>query len=48
MSVQTQNRTQKLYAALFSMLLGISMGIFLNYILYRMSMPTKPFIYAWF
>lgn len=48
MPAQTQNRNQKLYAALFSMLLGIAMGIFLNYILYRMSMPTKPFIYAWF
>ncbi len=48
MAVRTQPKTQKLYAALFSMLLGIAMGIFLNYILYRMSMPTKPFIYAWF
>ncbi len=39
---------QKLTAAFFSLLLGTAMGVFFNYILYRMSLPTKPFIYAWF
>lgn len=38
----------KISSTLFSLVLGIAMGVFLNYILYRMSLPTKPFIYAWF
>lgn len=38
----------KISSTLFSLALGIAMGVFLNYILYRMSLPTKPFIYAWF
>jgi hypothetical protein len=28
--------------------LGVALGIFLNYILYRMSLPAEPFIYASF
>jgi hypothetical protein len=31
-----------------SLMLGIAGGVFLNYLIYRLSLPTEPFIYVSF
>jgi len=31
-----------------SVLLGIALGVFFHYLLYRFSLPAKPFIYVAF
>lgn len=31
-----------------SLLLGVTVGVFAHYVLYRLSLPSKPFIYAAF
>lgn len=33
---------------LFRFLLGLLVGIFIHYVLYRISLPVKPFIYVAF
>ncbi len=32
----------------FSLILGIGMGVFFHYLLYRMSLPSHPFVYVSF
>jgi hypothetical protein len=32
----------------FSLLLGLLLGVFIHYLLYRISLPLEPFIYASF
>jgi hypothetical protein len=31
-----------------SLVLGVAAGVFLHYLLYRLSLPTEPFIYVSF
>lgn len=38
----------KLLRCLLSLALGILTGIFFHYLLYRISLPTEPFIYSSF
>jgi len=38
----------KLLSILVSVVTGSVAGIFFHYVLYLMSLPQKPFIYAWF
>lgn len=38
----------KLLSALVSIMAGSAAGICLHYSLYLMTLPQKPFIYAWF
>lgn len=38
----------RLLSVIVSIMTGSVAGIFLHYILYLMSIPQKPFIYAWF
>ena len=32
----------------FSLLVGLSVGVFLHYLLYRLGLPVHPFIYVAF
>lgn len=38
----------RLLSVIVSIVTGSVAGIFLHYVLYLMSIPQKPFIYAWF
>lgn len=33
---------------ILSVVAGIICGVFFHYLLYRLSLPSEPFIYAWF
>lgn len=35
-------------ATVLSLVMGLAVGVFAHYILYRLSLPSKPFIYAAF
>ena len=35
-------------AAFFSLLAGLAVALILNYVLFRIGLPSKPFIYAAF
>ncbi len=35
-------------ATVLSLVMGLVVGVFAHYILYRLSLPSKPFIYAAF
>lgn len=36
----------KLLNGFISLMLGVAIGIFFHYLLYRFSLPKEPFIYA--
>jgi hypothetical protein len=36
------------FRGVFALLLGLTMGVFFHYLLYRLSLPSKPFIYVSF
>lgn len=40
--------SKNMLSVIVSIVTGSIAGIFLHYILYLMSIPQKPFIYAWF
>lgn len=42
------SRGARVTAALLSLLIGLAVGVLTHYILYRLSLPSKPFIYAAF
>lgn len=39
-------RKEKILDGLMSLVLGLAIGIFFHYLLYRFSLPKEPFIYA--
>lgn len=40
--------TKSLLRTLTALVLGLIVGVFFHYLLYRLSVPAKPFIYAAF
>jgi hypothetical protein len=38
----------KLFWRVVSILLGLLIGIFFHYLIYRFTLPTKPFVYVAF
>jgi uncharacterized membrane protein YgaE (UPF0421/DUF939 family) len=44
------NRTtvRRIHRFLLSLAIGLLIGVFFHYLLYRYSLPSKPFIYAAF
>lgn len=36
------------FKMIWSICLGAFFGLAFHYLLYRLSLPTEPFIYAWF
>ena len=39
---------KKVFPIAWSLCLGLATGVFMHYLLYRLSLPTEPFIYAAF
>jgi hypothetical protein len=39
---------KRLTSIVFSLVLGLMVGVLAHYICYRLSLPSKPFIYAAF
>lgn len=39
---------RKIVWACASLVLGLAAGVFLHYLIYRLSLPTEPFIYVSF
>jgi hypothetical protein len=38
----------KIFYGVLSVLIGISIGIFSHYLIYRFTLPAKPFVYVAF
>ncbi|HEY9759867.1 MAG TPA: hypothetical protein V6C97_32205 [Oculatellaceae cyanobacterium] len=47
-SLKPQGFTQRIFPIAWSLVLGLATGVFAHYLLYRLSLPTEPFIYAAF
>jgi hypothetical protein len=41
-------KTQRHLRSFVSLVLGLLIGVFFHYMLYRLSLPSKPFIYVAF
>jgi uncharacterized membrane protein YgaE (UPF0421/DUF939 family) len=39
---------RKIFWRTVSVILGILMGVFFHYLIYRFTLPTKPFVYVAF
>lgn len=42
------SKIKKVIPVTWSLCLGLATGVFAHYLLYRLSLPTEPFIYAAF
>jgi hypothetical protein len=42
------SRTRRFAALAVRAVLGLTIGVFLHYVLYRLSLPVQPFIYVAF
>jgi arginine exporter protein ArgO len=47
-AILVQRFAPKTFWSFVSLILGILMGIFFHYLIYRFSLPTKPFVYVAF
>jgi hypothetical protein len=45
---QKDTRPRRIARFVLSLTLGLLIGVFFHYLLYRYSLPSKPFIYAAF
>jgi hypothetical protein len=41
-------KIKKAFPTIWSLTIGLLAGVFAHYLLYRLSLPTEPFIYAAF
>jgi hypothetical protein len=48
MAILVQRFAPKTFWGFVSVILGILMGIFFHYLVYRFTLPTKPFVYVAF
>jgi hypothetical protein len=48
MAILVQRLAPKTFWGFVSVILGILMGIFFHYLIYRFTLPTKPFVYVAF
>jgi hypothetical protein len=47
-SMESRTPVQKIFGVALSLALGLAGGVFLHYLLYRLSVPVEPFIYVAF